>query len=565
MRQTNPIRLPRVAAWALLLMIVGAALFFALGSQRTIGPHEAAAVVPAREMLLSGDWVVPRFAVEPRLQKPPLVYWLIAANGWLCGAFTEFTVRLHSALAALALLGLTGLWAFRWYGREAAFGAVLIQVSSVWVLNYGRRAEVDMVLCLLITSALFLIAHQPDEETVSRRRLRWFAIDALLGISFLAKFHFGVAMVLGPAIVFWAIQRRWHRVKDLFNPLGVLVAVACVVVWPLLVWRQLPEALSVWKLETVGRATGDLRSESDPWWSYFPSLVVMTLPWTGILLASIPRSWQQAWRHSDARERFLWTWLLTDFAIAWLSPDKNANYLLPMLLPCTLLASQSFARIVAKAHRGMIGVSTKLAVSGVVAVVGLGVSFAVLVAPLWPQSQRVLQLTSLVLVIALMMSCICFRWRQSMLAGWATIAAVLVVFVAGVGRVMPESDSRLASATFARELRRELPDSPVVLCGVSGLARGLTPVAFYLENPVHRLQTTEEVEQLLIKSQQLLLVTEVDNVPQFRKIADIEVFKAMPSGKTYSERALACIRLCPLNSPVSTANHFFINPVSVEE
>src|SRR6185295_19683263 len=119
MQRLLPFRLSRPAAWGLLLLIAVEALFFQLGDYRRLTSHEVVAAVPAREMLHSGDWVVPRYGMVSRLQKPPLVYWLIAANGWLFGTFNEFTVRLHSATASLALMGLASLWAARWNGREA--------------------------------------------------------------------------------------------------------------------------------------------------------------------------------------------------------------------------------------------------------------------------------------------------------------------------------------------------------------------------------------------------------------------------------------------------------------
>ena len=182
MKFPEQFRMRPVVAWLLLLMAAVTFLFFELGDFRTLGSHEAVAAVPAREMVRTGDWIVPRYATVPRLQKPPVVYWLIAFNGWLCGSFNEFVVRLHSAFAALGLLALMSVWAARWYGREAAFGAALVQATSVWVLNYGRRAEVDMFLCLIIATSLFLVATQPDQESASKRRWRWLGILSLLEI-----------------------------------------------------------------------------------------------------------------------------------------------------------------------------------------------------------------------------------------------------------------------------------------------------------------------------------------------------------------------------------------------
>lgn len=551
MRQADSFRVSPVVAWMLLSVVAFVALFVSLGSHQTIGSHEAAAVVPAREMLHSGDWVVPRFAEVPRLQKPPLVYWLIAANSGLSGAFNEFTARLHSALAALALTALMSLWAWRWYGREAAFGAALIQVSSVWVLIYGRRAEVDMVLCLLITATLFLIAHQPDSESRSRRGLRWFAIEALLGISWLAKFHFGIAMVVGPVLVWWCLERRWRNVKDVFNPLGLLLAAACVVVWPALVMNQLPEAFSIWRSETVGRATGELRgSPADPWWNYFPSLLVFTLPWTGTLLASVPASWQRAWRSGDARERFVWLWLLTDFGIAWASPDKNANYLLPALVPATLLSSQVFARIVSRTHRLSLSIPRSVAVLGTSAAVGVGIALALFAAPRWPDALPVIQCFGLFFALTASVVCVLLARRKGSLAGWTSLAGSLGLYVMMSSWLMPAFDARIPQAEFAHTIRHEVASkSSVFLFEVSGIARGLTPVAFYLDEPIHRLRTESELRECLQANREVTLVTEFRHLEKLERLADVQVLRVMPSGSNRDERGrLACVRARPAAS-----------------
>ncbi|MEQ8662318.1 MAG: hypothetical protein RLW62_15995, partial [Gammaproteobacteria bacterium] len=66
----------RVGIWLLLLL---AAL---LGSVRlaVLPPdaHEVLVLRSVEEMAARGDWVVPYFNAEPRLNKPPLSYWLTA-------------------------------------------------------------------------------------------------------------------------------------------------------------------------------------------------------------------------------------------------------------------------------------------------------------------------------------------------------------------------------------------------------------------------------------------------------------------------------------------------------
>ena len=103
----------------LFAVVAGTVLFYELGNFKTLGSHEVFAVVPAREMAESGNWVVPRFGGIPRLRKPPLVYWVLASTERIFGELNEWNVRLPAALSALALSVLMGFWAGRWYGKTA--------------------------------------------------------------------------------------------------------------------------------------------------------------------------------------------------------------------------------------------------------------------------------------------------------------------------------------------------------------------------------------------------------------------------------------------------------------
>lgn len=553
MERRQQFRISPVMAWTLLVALAVVMLFYELGDFRSLGSHEAVAAVPAREMVSTGDWIVPRYATVPRLQKPPVVYWLIAINGWLIGSFDEFVVRLHSALAALGLLGLMSLWAARWYGREAAFGAALIQTISVWVLNYGRRAEVDMFLCLIISLALFLVATQPDAELASRRRLRWLGILSLLGLSWMCKFHYGPAMVLGPTMTYWVMQRRWRNFFDLFNPLGITVVLACAVVWPWLVWRQLPEAMSIWKAETIGRAVGELGR--DPWWFYLPNIVALTLPWSLNVLFAIPGSLRRAWQQADERERFIWTWLVVDLGLVWLSPDKHENYLLAAMPPITLLACQSWALSVAMLRRGVVHVPKFAPLVGGLASVVLGAFLFIRIAPRWPTAQSDLQLAAICLATTLSVACWWLHRCQWPAAGWTTLAGLLCCYLLIIVSLMQAHDRRQPTAEFAQQLRCEvLHDKSICMFGVGGVLPGMNPVVYYLQDPVCRANTAEELSERLQERSELLVIIEQRNLLALTSIGDVEELAHMkPNRHDSREPPLTCVRLRPRVSKFATA------------
>lgn len=541
-RVSNPDRMSSKLAWAILVGVALSILLYQLGDARTLTSHEAVAVVPAREMLETGDWIVPHFGGNPRLQKPPVIYWVIAATRVLFGELTEFTARLHSVLSALGLLALTSWWASRWYGRDAAFCATVIQVTSIWWLSYGRRAEMDMFLCLVITGTLFLIAHQPREESAARGRLRGFAILSLLGLSWLTKFHYGPAMVLGPTFVFWAWQRTWSRFRLFLNLPGMFVLFACVVLWPCLVWQRLPDAILVWKTETVGRAMGELGR--DPWWYYLPMFVVLTFPWLGVIWNAVPGSWRAAWKSGDERERFLWTWLLTDLFMVWLSPDKHENYLLATLPAITLLATQSLARLQAEARCGRLSRLEIVRLAWASVTTAVGFLTVVVVTRKWPEAQSAILNAASVLLIGIAIAGWAVWRRRWSAAGWSTLGGTVGYFLIAFGPILQTHDRRAPNAEFARQLRRDvLQRQTVCVFNVSGVPEGFNPVVFYLGSPVKQVNSSATLRTNLQTDRELLIVTEERRLSGLNEFGTIEVLRRMTPTQRKSEPPLVCLRL----------------------
>ncbi len=291
----------RICAWPWaaigLILVAGLVLFYHLGSYRTFSSHEVYAVVPAREMIESRNWVFPTFGGLPRLRKPPLAFWIVAGSAKLCGELSPLTARLPSAFAGLLLAGLMGLWAKRWYGPRIGWTAMFVQLTSVWFLMFARKAEIDMVLCLFTTTALFLIADRQEAESRVWSFLRWLAVYVLLSLAWLAKFHYGPAMVLAPMFVYCGIQRDWRLLKKLVHPLGIVCFVSAIVIWPTLVLEQAPNAWEIWRRETIGRALGEMGQ--NPIWFYVPFLFWMPMPWLPFAVASFRESWRAAWTRRD--------------------------------------------------------------------------------------------------------------------------------------------------------------------------------------------------------------------------------------------------------------------------
>src|SRR5258708_15648450 len=118
----------------LLLAAIGLSLFFPnLGGPSLWDLDEGRNMTCAWEMMLAGNWVIPTFNGDLRVDKPALLYWLqIAAYHGL--GVNEFAGRLPSALAALATVLLCYELARSMFSRST-------------VLLAGARAAATPMLC----------------------------------------------------------------------------------------------------------------------------------------------------------------------------------------------------------------------------------------------------------------------------------------------------------------------------------------------------------------------------------------------------------------------------------
>lgn len=113
----------------------------------------------ARDMVLSGDWWLPRVAGDIYADKPPLFFWLIAL-GLRASDSLRLAFLLPSLLSALGCVLLVYDLARRLWNRETGLLAgalLLLTVQFVW---QGRQAQIDATLCFWTTLSLYgLLRH----------------------------------------------------------------------------------------------------------------------------------------------------------------------------------------------------------------------------------------------------------------------------------------------------------------------------------------------------------------------------------------------------------------------
>ncbi|HEY3175811.1 MAG TPA: glycosyltransferase family 39 protein [Candidatus Polarisedimenticolia bacterium] len=328
--------------WAILALAV-ALLSFRLGGVALLDPDEGRYAAAAPEMVSSGDPIVPRFNGEPRLNKPPLIYWAQAASYLVLGE-SEWAARLPSLLSAVALAGLIAWWASRRIGAQASVLAVASLATIPLFFACARLAITDMMLALWIGATL-LIWHEAvtAKEPGARRRLSM-AASLACGLAALTKGPVGALLPAAVIIATATVARR----SRLVTARGAAMALAgsLLVAGPWLAglsgrigWEG---TLDLIGREGIERAVRGL-DHPRPFHYFLVSFWPTFFPWS----LAAPLAFVAAWRsrrEADLVGLFLACWLACVILFFTMMADKNDAYLLPAAPALALMVARHVPR-----------------------------------------------------------------------------------------------------------------------------------------------------------------------------------------------------------------------------
>lgn len=172
--------------WALPLFF----LFFYLLplDQRPLwSPDENRYAEISREMVSTGDWVVPHFPGLRYFEKPIAGYWFNSISQQLFGD-TNFAVRFASA-AATGLSALLICWfALQlWQCRRKAFLTGLIYLSLLIVYGIGTYSVLDAMVTLWLNAAMVSFYIIRKEGSLGSRVGGYLLFGLACGMGFLTK------------------------------------------------------------------------------------------------------------------------------------------------------------------------------------------------------------------------------------------------------------------------------------------------------------------------------------------------------------------------------------------
>jgi 4-amino-4-deoxy-L-arabinose transferase-like glycosyltransferase len=157
------------------ILFLSCVLFHILGtwSLPLIDRDEPRFAEASREMMERGNYIVPYFNNQLRLDKPPLTYWAQIASYHIFGE-NDFAARFPSAIAAALTAILLFAWGRRVGGEKVGWWAAIIFTLSLQTFVHAKAAVADMLLVLFVTLAHWagyeLFQHSPSNSERFRER-----------------------------------------------------------------------------------------------------------------------------------------------------------------------------------------------------------------------------------------------------------------------------------------------------------------------------------------------------------------------------------------------------------
>ena len=216
------------------IVLAGLIFFWGLGSLDLMSLNEGRRALAIKEMVTTQDWLLPHLNGELYLTKPPLLYWLSSSFASI-GGINEWTIRLPSALAAVATLCMVYQYTRKQSSDWAALFSIQLLMANIGFSQLGRRAEIEMLLTALCVGAILSAIQYIHTQS----QKKWIYLSYfLLGLAMMAKGPVALLFVTVPLITA-AIITKSPAIKDvLLNWRGWLIFLVVGLAWYAIVtWK----------------------------------------------------------------------------------------------------------------------------------------------------------------------------------------------------------------------------------------------------------------------------------------------------------------------------------------
>ena len=355
----------------LLILALAVIWFVPLGWRHLVPSDEGRYAEMAREMLVTGDWITPRYNGYKYFEKPPLQTWANALTfAWF--GIGEWQARLYTALTGFAGVLLAGFTARRLVSPAAGFATALVLASAPYWNLMGHFNTLDMGLSFWMECALCaLLLAQRGEATPRGRRAWMWACWAAMALAVLSKGLVGLILPGATLVIYALIERDWAIWKRLNLASGLVVFFAIATPWFVLVQLRNPEFFNFFFIvQQFERYLTPDQHRPGPIHYFVWVMLIGFLPWLSIAVQSLlhaARAPREANGFRPAMLLFVWSAFI--FVFFSVSHSKLVSYVLPIAPAVALILGAYLPHVSREAwRRHLLGYLGFLAVAAVGAI-----------------------------------------------------------------------------------------------------------------------------------------------------------------------------------------------------